>query len=842
MKWIITLIVATLTLSLSAQNQTYSFTIVDNNDKLPISFARVKSLEKGKTQTSNIDGFISIKTNSQDTLLISYMGYQSLKVPITNLTDKVYLIPAYKELSETVIFPGENPALRIIRLVQKNKKNNAINKYDYYAYKSYNKFYVNKLPKDSSIKNLKNAFEISQEDTLKSEEKQTEKSKEVSVSFGFGSKNNKDSVNETDDSTKVPISIDSFFKKQHLFISESITKSYFKKPQKEKDIVEATKVSGTTEPLLALLGAEFNKFNIYDDDINVGGSVHLSPIAFRAIKKYDYLIQDTLYDNLGDTIFIISYKPKDNTIFSGFQGELHINSRGFAIQEFTAKNNTLNSSLDYKITQKHSDENNGKWFPKHIRAIYYLSTISENDIMVGVGNSYIGNVSFDTLTKKDVRFNGIATDFAPESWKKTDEFWDTARTEPLDLKDSTTYSVIDSFSKEKKLQQKLDFLFYFLDGYIPIKFVNFEWLRTIQFNGFEGLRLNLAGHTNDRLSKYYSIGGYGGYGFNDKRFKYGGSFNLKPKANDRLSIILNHSFDILEPGGTKYYSEKPYRSVDNLNWFFTNQHSYIRDYSASIVTRFPTYYRWDFNVSHQKEDFNLIPFYIHSGKELQDINITEVSAGVKFIHKEKFINRGGKLYSFGSEFPTIQFKIAQAIPSLSSENIVYTRLSSKIEYTRPTTLYGVSRITLVASKLIGEAPVTRWFNATPVGFFYNVHVPNAFLTMPVNTFFVKDLAALYFEHDFKNIKIGENFKPKVTLLNNMGISSSEAYSQALENSTVSFRTFDKGYFESGIGLRNLFNSGFSSLGIAAVYRYGAYNTNNTREDFSIRLISGFMFN
>jgi hypothetical protein len=52
---------------------------------------------------------------------------------------------------------------------------------------------------------------------------------------------------------------------------------------------------------------------------------------------------------------------------------------------------------------------------------------------------------------------------------------------------------------------------------------------------------------------------------------------------------------------------------------------------------------------------------------------------------------------------------------------------------------------------------------------------------------------------------------------------------------------DKGYYESGLQVDNLYTSGFSSLGLGVYYRYGAYTLPQTFDNFAIKLSSRFNF-
>jgi hypothetical protein len=68
---------------------------------------------------------------------------------------------------------------------------------------------------------------------------------------------------------------------------------------------------------------------------------------------------------------------------------------------------------------------------------------------------------------------------------------------------------------------------------------------------------------------------------------------------------------------------------------------------------------------------------------------------------------------------------------------------------------------------------------------------------------------------------------------------------SLEHPDVIFNipvnTIDRGYFESGLRLLNLVKSGYTTFGLGAFYRYGAYSKPTTLENLAVKLVIGFKF-
>jgi hypothetical protein len=101
-----------LSLSAFAQDnqiaQKVSGTIVNDNNLLPIANANVININKVKGVVTNVKGFFELEVSVSDTLHISILGYQSLRVRVTNDwlkngTAKIFLTEKAIALEEIVV-------------------------------------------------------------------------------------------------------------------------------------------------------------------------------------------------------------------------------------------------------------------------------------------------------------------------------------------------------------------------------------------------------------------------------------------------------------------------------------------------------------------------------------------------------------------------------------------------------------------------------------------------------------------------------------------------------------------------------------------------------------------
>jgi hypothetical protein len=92
---------------------------------------------------------------------------------------------------------------------------------------------------------------------------------------------------------------------------------------------------------------------------------------------------------------------------------------------------------------------------------------------------------------------------------------------------------------------------------------------------------------------------------------------------------------------------------------------------------------------------------------------------------------------------------------------------------------------------------------------------------------------VFLRHSFESIIFGKGrFAPSPELVSSFAFGD---YSDRSHIQCSEFKTMDKGYFESGLFINKIINTGFYSLGIGALYRYGPYQFDSFRENITIKL-------
>jgi len=215
----------------NSQNQIQGI-VLDSKNNQPLPFATITTSSNFGTLTDADGKFLIKSTKSITQLSISYIGYESVIVPIIKNEKflKIALNPKIESLKEVQIVARENPALQIIRNTIKNKSKNDIEKsLNSFKFNTYTKILVTANP-----------------DSIKGE-----------IDSVFVIKNGQKEFKKLDSSNfKFKKQID----KSHLYISEKISEFRFEKGKGKKEVVIASRMAGLKQPIYELLAVTFQDF------------------------------------------------------------------------------------------------------------------------------------------------------------------------------------------------------------------------------------------------------------------------------------------------------------------------------------------------------------------------------------------------------------------------------------------------------------------------------------------------------------------------------------------------------------------------------------------------------
>lgn len=506
--------------------------------------------------TSNDSGKfeLNVKTPGTYTILFQYLGYRTEKrvLEIQNFpySIDVLLVEEEIKLNEVIIDKNVNPADEIIRNAIKNRKENSEKTARYKAdFYSRGIFRVKNLPKSILGQKL-------------------------------------DFFDDVIDSTRSGI----------LYLSETVSKITFQKPDKLKEIIVASKVSGNDNGFSFNSAAQAN-FDFYENYLDFDVKV-VSPIAENAFNYYKFKFEGSFADENNKIINKIKVTPKRDTE-PAMNGYIYIVDENYAIYavDLSIKGSQMQNPALNTLTlkQNFSFNNLNQIWAKNTQTIDFEAGIFGIN-MSGKFTYVFSNFEFEPKFEKKT-FTPEVLRFEENANKKEDSFWETIRPVPLTNEETTDYLKKDALQTKKKSKVYLDSIdakrnkfriFDIIGGYsysnsYKKQYFNYDGpIMNTAFNTVQGWNTSIGFSyfkNNEEKRSYTRYGTRINYGFSEDKLRATGSFTRK------FNNIDNSTLSIL--GGSSVSQFNPANPIaNNINTvsslFFVN--NFMKLYEKNFVS------------------------------------------------------------------------------------------------------------------------------------------------------------------------------------------------------------------------------------------------------------------
>lgn len=506
--------------------------------------------------TSNESGLyeLNVTKPGKYTVIFQYLGFKAQKIPVFiesfPYVLNVKLVEEKYELKEVLVSNKENPAKQIIKNAIAAKKGNSEKTAKYKA-----DFYSRGLfrIKDAPKKIL--GQDIGDFDGML-------------------------------DSTRTGI----------LYLSETVSKLQFQKPNKMKETIVASKVSGKDN------GFSFNnaadvEFDFYENYIPFQVNI-ISPISDNAFSYYKFKFDGTFttQDNqLINKIKVIPLRDTEPVV----EGEIYIVEDSWAIYaiEVSIKGYQMQTPAMDKLILKQNFSYNAKdaiW-TRNTQSIDFAAGILGINLS-GRFTYVYSNFEFEPQFEKKTFTREVLT-FEKEANKKDDSFWNTIRPIPLTIEESTDYVKKDSIQTLRKSQKYLDSIdrkgnkfkiqkiisgYTYKNSFEKWSFNYKGPLTSLLFNTVQGYHLT-SGFSYLKEDKEQrtetTFGTLFNYGFADEKFR--GNLYYSQKFNN-----TNYAFLSVAAGNevAQFNAQNPISGIVNSvsTLFFKN--NFMKLYDKSFVT------------------------------------------------------------------------------------------------------------------------------------------------------------------------------------------------------------------------------------------------------------------
>ncbi|MDB9755113.1 DUF5686 and carboxypeptidase regulatory-like domain-containing protein [Winogradskyella sp.] len=619
-------------------------TITDQkNEPLPFVNILVENTYKGTT--SNNDGYYELNVTEVKTynLVYTFLGYKTVKKQVQIDTFPFELNITLEEesvsLDEVVINSEENPADAIIRQAIAKRKENLEK--------------INSFKADFYSRGLIKIVDAPE--------------KILGQDVG--------DLGGNLDSTRTGI----------IYLSETISKIQYLRPDKLKEKITASKVSGDSN------GFSFNNaidvdYNFYNNTIPFGNEI-ISPIANNAFGYYRYRLEGVFYDERGNLINKINVIPRreNDPVFSGTIYIVEDQWTIYALElDITGAQARIPAAdiLSLKQTFSYSEENN-VWalISQSLDFKYGLFGFKGDGRFTAVYSNYEFN---QPLTKKDFGREIVA--FENEANKKDSLFWNKIRPVPLTAEERTDYIKKDSIQLVKESKPYLDSIdavknkfklgdilgYTYQDSQKDIRLGFDIPITDVKFNTIQGYtaKANVFFTKDyDDFNRYFSANANLEYGFSDDRLRATGALTYKFNDTSRRFLTLSGGVQVQQ-----FNSANPINALENSIATLFFEENYMKLYERRFV-----------QLNYSEELFNGFRFYSGVSYENRSalFNTTD----------QTFYPKRNKEYTSNNPLdPT------SASAPFENHNIVKVNVSARINFDQDYLSYPDRKVNLFSEK------------------------------------------------------------------------------------------------------------------------------------------------
>ena len=778
-KYIIFILLIIAAVTANAQVFSVKGTVMDSVSKQKLAFVNIIINDDGTFgTTTDIDGNFSITSKKEiKSLSFSYVGYQKKHVPIEALGKKILLSPISYQLQEVVFKAGENPAHRIIDSVVRNRRRNNPEMLDYYSYTIYDRMVV----------------------TIDT----TEVADSVFLDFGKIVRDN------------------------DMMVMETVSDIFHKKPNKNKREIKANIVSGLKNPQYFYVLDGMQSTHFYDEFITVYEKNYINPITPGSKSRYFFGLESVMPTADGDSLYIISFKPRRGTTFDALKGVMTVTSDGWAIVNVKAEAADKSNTLDVKIQQLYSKINDSVWFPVQLNTdIVFLRMIAQDHALMigtghpeknntslnGIGKSYISNINIiQPIDNK--KFGSTDIDLAEDSGMKDEVYWKYYRNDSLNERILNTYKFVDTIMEDSGID--MDNLMnattsILKDGSIPWGKFNIGLSDLMNYNIGNKFYLGLGLSTNEKLSKYIRFGGYFGYWFGPKHANAGGDIEMKfnRKQDIGLRLSFDHKYDAFGSYGFMNNPSNPLNE-SNYKYFYVKWTTLNTTAAAELSTRFA-------KVCKAFVKFSL------SDKEMYDIKyrITTLDFKVRIAPGERYMLTSKGLATVKTGKPIIWLSYQKGLKNVLDCPYNFDKIQAQLTYSWIIRYLGKSTVTLQAGYVFGDAPIFENFDIMGSYVNFGLYATESFATMRPNELICDQFALLFFTHNFGKFFKTKYFNPEFIFVTNIGWGNPG---------------MKDGFYESGLVIDNILKISTAKIGFGTYYRYGGNSFDEVGDNFAFKL-------
>lgn len=764
------------------------------------------NVEIGKT---NQNGVFVIPA-SYTTVRLVFDGYRDKKIVAYGKDITIFLDPITVELSYAEFTNDDSDARRIIKQVIQNKSKNSIENLKTYQYKSYSKFLVT-ANKDS-------------------------------LPYIMDPRNEEDSSYND---------IRKLLDQSHLMLGERAMDHKFSDKLGKKNVVKATRISGTKIPVYEFVAMQPISHSFEDEKIDFFFKQFTNPISQSGLQEYRYRIVEEEKLEGRDMIVVAFFPQKRIDNKQQIKGHVWIDKKTKALAKFYAENLSDKSiaelEMDWTLVKDY-------WFPLQQRYRMDGGNISYPTVKDSVAPD--GKVVLDTIKKKEKVWIHLTTSFkdveTPKEFESkefrgytneidmnTMDDWDQTlesyRDNSLTSQERNTYVKIDSIGEKYNMDRNIRLLRIISSGG-KYSIGKFDWdlTKIVNYNDYEGFRLGLGGNTNYKLSEDFSLNGYVAYGFRDEKFKFGGGADFFVNKPYSGKLFAKYAQDVEASGRNPIllqnnYMKFLYNNLNNVyNDFFYSYRKVTVGYEQDIFQNVT--FQLTANYNEQTPEFN---YFYQDNRPDETYLSFDTQLALRWAPKDQNVRTPYGKVTIKSGLPVFYLTASKGWNVFNAD---YT--PAKLDFTyldNYRTFAGQTAIQVRTGAVFGDTPIMNMFEGMgnakrgdQIFKHFGLSGFNNFETMLPGEFYSDKYFSFQVAHKFAGFKLlNREIFPEFIYRGLIGDMKNTG-----DHHFISFQTPDKYYQEAGVEFNQLI---YGVFGVGTYYRFGTYAHDTFDQNFFLKL-------
>src|SRR5690606_16441013 len=385
---------------------------------------------------------------------------------------------------------------------------------------------------------------------------------------------------------------------------------------------------------------------------------------------------------------------------------------------------------DTSVAELEVDWTNYKnyWFPKQQRFRMDGGELSYPSVKDSVMAD--GTLRLDTIKKKEKvwlhlttsfkdivspkefeakEFRGYTNEIDLVSMENSEQTLEVYRDDALTEMEQNTYVKIDSIGEKYNMDRDIRLLRILgSGGKYSIGNYDLDLTKIINYNDYEGLRLGLGGNTNYKFNKNISLNGYVAYGFQDKKFKFGGGVDWLVNKPYSGKIFAGYEQDVEASGRNPIALQNNYLqflsgNLTNIyNDHFFSYRKVKAGYQQDLFQNLTFSISGIYNQTIAEFDYE----YQNMRREEECLSF-DIELGLRWAHVDQNVRTPFEKVTISSGMPVVYLTLTQGWNVFKAD---YT--PTKLDFTyldRFQTLFGQTHLQVRTGAVFGETPIMNRF-------------------------------------------------------------------------------------------------------------------------------------